>query len=83
MHAGGIGTKRSHTTTVVRPRKFTSSGRPHMQIKLAADPAIGVFLSAARLKRGLEIESRPHANPNNKVTARRIERVMVTGFEKA
>ncbi len=83
VHAGGVGTQRSHTTTVVRPRKFTSSGRPHMQIKLAADPGIKVFLSAARLKRGLEIESRPHANPNNPVTARRIERVMEVDFEKA
>jgi len=73
-HAGGSGTKRSFAVTAIR-------GGGAMQRAIRAKT--GGFVSLATLTGpGLQLPGRPHANPNNPVTAGKIERrVLVRRFE--
>ncbi len=75
-HVGGRGTRRSFATTSIR-------GGASMQRAIRAKT--GGFVSLARLTGpGLQLPGRPHANPNNPTTARKIERrVLVRRFEEA
>lgn len=75
-HVGGRGTRRSFAVTAIR-------GGASMQRAIRAKT--GGFVSLATLSGpGLQLPGRPHANPNNPVTAGKIERrVLVRRFEEA
>lgn len=75
-HAGGTGTTRSFAVTAIR-------GGGSMQRAIRAKTG-GGFVSLRTLTgAGLQLPGRPHANPNNPTTARKIERVLVRRFEEA
>ena len=77
-HVGGTGTKRSFVVTAIRPRNAAAT-------QGAIRSATGGFVSLRTLTGpGLQLSSRPHANPDNPTTAGKIERrVLMRRFEEA
>lgn len=78
-HVGGEGTQRGSVgqRTVIKPL-----GTPRaMQGAIYAKT--GAWISSKKLESGLELPARPHANPDNPVTARGVEQVMARKLEGA
>ena len=79
-HVGGKGTRRSEAVTGIKPR-----GSPGAVQSAIARATGGGIVSLSRLTTtGVRLPGRPHANPNNPVTAGKIERrVLLRRFEGA
>lgn len=77
-HVGGGGLERNETVTSIKPRG------PAGAMQTAIFRKTGAFVSRRTLLGpGLQLPSRPHANPDNPVTARKVEVIMARRFEGA
>lgn len=77
-HVGGHGLQRNRVVTKIKP-----SG-PVGGMQSAILRKTGGFVSRSRLLGpGLQLPSRPHANPDNPTTARKVEVIMARRFEAA
>ena len=77
-HVGGRGTQRNQVVTAIKPRGSVGA------MQTAILRKTGAFVSRRTLLGpGLQLPSRPHANPDNPVTARKVEVIMARRFEAA
>lgn len=76
-HVGGHGTTRTQTVTVIKARGGGGAMQATIRFKT------GATVSRRKLLSGLELPSRPHANPDNPTTAGKVEVIMARRFEAA
>jgi len=71
VHRGGDGTDAGNRITLIRPKRFGKGGVPLMFWALGLGK--GAWISFKKLKKGLEVPSRPHATSNPELV-RELER---------
>lgn len=76
MHRGGVNTP-SGRITVVRAKRFTSSGQSLMRLKFIS--SFGVFVSEAKARAGMRIPGRPHVD----LRAPQYQKAMASGIVDA